>query len=592
MSDEIFQFAEPYNTRIPNEQLKRIAFKEEQRLLSVILKDADSLMDIMSFGIEPGPYGHFWNSEARFLYGIIHAYYAKYSKPLTRTAIDSIMDSLSSVDGKTIDEEDKTTARMYWDKVYNMETSSDDYTLLRDNLNHRFVQWKAYEILKDGIEKVAKSSSNQGELVKELREKFIKIEHLDIDPYSLTMSIAEGMDKVTEYIKKRRDNPEQRDAILTNIQALDDIYHGLERGSYTVVTGMINGGKTTLMFNMGFNMAKAGYNVVYVSIEKKAVPIFTRLLALHALVDYNRIKVGGKSERGLSDYYYNKLLEAAKELKENIKPNFDVIQVAQGTKLSKIIAEVEKIKMFKKIDVLVVDYLGVIGAETHHPGRPDLDEARTSQRLQAYGRINNFVTITGAQLKTPSAKEIRKGSKKATAEDAHAVEVNTEDIAGSKIIIADADNALGCVLNGDQPPTKMFVFITKARDDESRRTITLDFDGKLGRVSDPQFSSGHIKEVDAIVYNEKISEDDLKSDDNLFKIADGQELETSEKVEEDDPFAETSKDILPTMPEITVEDKRNKMLEEEKELGLDTLGNSNSSNKKPKKDDPNEFDFV
>lgn len=537
MSEELFQMGETFNTRIPNEQLKRVAYKEEQRLLSVILKDSDSLMDIMSFGIAPGPNGHFWNTEARFLYGIIHAYYQKYSKPLTRTAIDSIMDSLSSIDGKSIDEEDKTTARMYWDKVYNMETSTDDYSLLRDNINNRYVQWKAYEILKDGIERIAKTSNNQSDLVKDIREKFIKIEHLDIDPYSLTMSISEGMDKVTEFIKARREFPEQRDAILTGIQALDDIYHGLERGSYTVVTGMVNGGKTTLMFNVGFNMAKLGYNVVYVSIEKKAVPIFTRLLALHALVDYNRIKVGGKSERGLSDYYYEKLLEAAKELKDSIKPNFDVIQVAQGTKFSKIMAEIEKIKLSKKIDVLVVDYLGVIGAETHHPGRPDLDEARTSQRLQAYGRVNNFVTITGAQLKTPSAKEIRKGSKKATADDATAIEVNTEDIAGSKIIIADADNALGCVLNSDQPPTKMFVFITKARDDESRKTITLDFDGKLGRVSDPQFTTGHIKEVDRLVYDEKISEEDLKSDDNLFQIADGKDVSTDSSLT-DDPFAE------------------------------------------------------
>lgn len=537
MSEDIFQMGDPFNTRLPNEQLKRVAFKEEQRLLSIILKDNDSLMDIMSFGVAPGPYGHFWSPETRFLYGLIHAYYQKYSKPLTRNAIDSIMDSLSSVDGKTIDEEDKTAARMFWDKVYNMEASSDDYSLLRDNLNNRFVQWKAYEILKEGIEKVARSTSNQSDLVKDLREKFIKIEHLDVDPYSLTMNIKEGMEKVMEFIKQRRENPEQREAVLTGIQALDDVYHGLEKGSYTVVTGMINGGKSTLMFNIGFNMAKAGYNVAYVSIEKKAVPIFTRLLALHALVDYNRIKVGGKSERGLSDYYFQKLNEAANELKDQIQPNFDVIQVAQGTKLSKVIAEIEKIKLSKKIDVLIVDYLGVIGAETHHPGRPDLDEARTSQRLQAYGRINNFVTITGAQLKTPSSKEIRKGAKKATAEDASSVEVNTEDIAGSKMIIADADNAVGCILNGDQPPTKMFVYITKARDDESRKTVTLDFDGKLGRVSDPEFTSGHVKEVDKLIYDEKISAEALESDDNLFKIADEQMSTKKEQPEADDPFA-------------------------------------------------------
>lgn len=556
------KFSEEFhNLRLPNAQLKQVAFKEEKRLLSIILKDSDSLMDMMSFGVEPGPNGHFWNPEARLLFGLIHAYFKKYAKPLTRTAIDSIMDSMTS-DGKTLDEESKTNARSLWDIIYNMEVSVDDYTLLRDNLNNRFVQWEAYKILKDGLESIAKATNNQADIVKDIREKFIGIDHMDVDPYSLTMSIAEGMDKVIDYITMRREKPETKDSIPIGIQGLDDVFHGLERGSYTVVTGMINGGKSTLMFNIGFLMAKAGYNVVYVSIEKKALPIFQRLLALHALVDYNRIKIGGKSERGLSDYYYNKLVDAAHEIKTEIKPNFDVVQVAQGTKLSKIIADIEKIKAKKKVDVLIVDYLGVIGAETHHPGRADLDEAKTSQRLQAYGRINNFVTITGAQLKTSSAKDIRKGAKKATADDASSVEVNTEDIAGSKIIIADADNAVGCLLNKDQPPTQMFVFITKARDDESRRTVTLDFDGKLGRVSDPQFPNGHVREVDQLVYDQKISEEDLKKDDNLFKIADATKTQPQESQPKDDPFSIDDPfaidDELPAIEEPKIKENKDK----------------------------------
>ena len=109
---------------------------------------------------------------------------------------------------------------------------------------------------------------------------------------------------------------------------------------------------------------------------------------------------------------YSRLNDAASDLLENIKPNFDVIQAAQGTKLSKILGEIEKIKNRKKIDVIIVDYLGVIGNETNHPGRPDLDDAYTSSRLQAYGRINNFVTISAVQLKTSSSKEIRNRSKR------------------------------------------------------------------------------------------------------------------------------------------------------------------------------------
>ena len=329
---------------------------------------------------------------------------------------------------------------------------------------------------------------------------------------------------------------------MTGINGIDEVYHGFHRGSYNIIAGMINGGKTTLMFNIAFNMAKAGYNVVFVSIEKEAKLFFTRLLSLHALVDYNRIKVGGAEEggKGLSDYYYQKYLDAGKDLKENIKPNLDCIQMPQGIKLSKIIAEIEKIKVSKPIDAIFVDYLGVIGFETHHPGRPDLDEARISQRLQAYGKVNRFVTITASQLKTPSVKAIRDKSKKATSEDPSAVEINTDDFSGSKMVIADADNALGAVLNNDSPPTKMYVYGTKARDDEARRRIVLDFDGALGRVADQEFEPGQITAVDQLIYDANISEEELASADGLFAIGNGDELSDS-----DFDFADTDKTETP-----------------------------------------------
>jgi len=325
------------------------------------------------------------------------------------------------------------------------------------------------------------------------------------------------MEKSISHIDNRRANPDDLPSIPTGLSAIDNIYHGLEFGTYTIISGMINGGKTTLMFNIGFNMARAGYNVVYVSMEKKAVQLFTRLLCLHALVDYNRIKIGGETDRGLNDENYDKLKEAATDLVETIKPNFDVIQLAQGTKLSKILSEIEKIKNRKKIDVIIVDYLGVIGNETHHSGRPDLDDALTSQRLQSYGRVNNYVTISAVQMKTSSSKDIRNKSKKATDDGGGDVSVHTEDLAGSKMIIADADNGLSAVLNNDSPPTKMFVFGTKARDDEAKRTMVLDFDGRLGRVSDPIFEPGQVRDVDDIIFNTDITEESLILEDDLYK---------------------------------------------------------------------------
>ena len=207
-----------------------------------------------------------------------------------------------------------------------------------------------------------------------------------------------------------------------------------------------------------------------------------------------------------------------KNLKENIQPRLEWIQLPPLTKLSKILSDIDKIKSRKKIDVIVVDYLQAIGFETNHPTRPDIDLANVSKRLQAYGRINKLVTITALQLKNKSTKEIRGRSKKiSTDSDANKVEINTEDLGGSQMIIADADNALGIVKDErDKPPTKVFITITKARDSESGRVVPLDFDGAIGRICDPEFESGQIREIDNVIYNNEITEEEIESSDDLF----------------------------------------------------------------------------
>jgi hypothetical protein len=113
MTDSMLDMEASYDTRVNNEALKKLAEKEEPRFLSILLRSKDSLMDAMSYGIKPGAKGHFWIPKPRFLFNIINAYYSKYHTPLTRTAIESIMESSEQFNGQTISEEDRTNARMY-----------------------------------------------------------------------------------------------------------------------------------------------------------------------------------------------------------------------------------------------------------------------------------------------------------------------------------------------------------------------------------------------------------------------------------------------------------------------------------------------
>jgi replicative DNA helicase len=533
---------------IPNEDIVLMAEKEEPRFLNILLKNRDCLQDALSYGIIPSEnnqVGHFLGEKNNLLYAIMRNHFLEHGVLLTRSAIDS------RVDRMTIGtEEERSSVKSYWDKIWNRHDGAvEDYGMLRESLNDRYLLMQFYKQWKNG-DQIIKSISGHSKLVKNYLNDLNAIKNLDPDSYSVTMGLDEGVDEAMKYIDNKRINPHDENSIRCGIDAIDKRFNGFSKPSYTVISGIVNGGKTTFMMNIGFNMAKLYQkNVAYVSLEKDAKLFFRRTLACHALTDYNRIKKGGNDQWGLSDYWYGKLQDAAKDLK-SIKANYHCLQFIQDTKLTKILAEVDKLHARKKLDVLIVDYLQVIGLETNTVGRHDVDLANVHKRLMAYGRKHNLVIFTALQLKNSSSKDIRKKAEKVTNESQmSSVSVNTEDYAGSQMIIADADNALGVVLNGDKPATKMFVSFSKARDDASRDTICLDVDLKVGRVCDPEYGAGNVRaiDVDKELFEKNSTEEELESDDNLFKEAEEIEKITSSPQEQPKsatPKADPVSDII------------------------------------------------
>jgi len=515
--------------RIHNDDLLDQVRKQEQPFLSILLKDKDCLMDAVSYGIKPE---HYWDVNCRFLYRVMTKNYQDFSSLLTRSAMDMLMDMASQ---KGLTDEKKAFYKKYWDETYHVDAPREDYELLKKSMNDRYLQWQAYQIAEKYAQQIVHTTNNQTDLVKKLQDEWQHIDNVDPSTYSKHMTLIEGLDHSMQRIVDMRENPDSRAGIMCGIKGLDDIFMGFDPGSYSVITGFIAGGKTTLMFNMAFNMAKMGYNVVYVSMEKTAEDLSARLHFLHAMVDFNRLRRGGKGDWGLPDHIHKILEDAYKDLKENIEPKMDILYHVRTTKLSKILSDIDRIKSRKKVHIVVVDYLQAIGFEApFHPTRPDLDLAKISQRLQSYGEVNKFVTITALQIKNKSTKEIRGRSKKLkTDSDSQNVKIETEDLAGTQMVSADADNVIGVVKDErDVPVVRAIVSITKARNAEMGQSVSLDFDGKIGKMSDPDEQSSQTKEVSDMLYKEGLTEEQLKSDDLFTNISKEEQEEQEEDQEE------------------------------------------------------------
>jgi len=519
----------------PNDDLIEISRKEEGKLLSILLSNKDCLADIISSDINKNCFRFYKNS---FLYSLIEVQHQKFESLLTLTAIESLMDKQSSMS-----DEMKTSAKGQWVSANSLESDPEDYSMLKKNLVSRYKQKRLYEELQDIKHDIVDSVSGQDEMVDKFNESLTDIMTVNEESHCRSVIMKDAMDEVWDHIIDRREHPEKEQGILTGLKGLDEKLFGLKKKSYTVVAGIVNGGKTTLMFNVAFNMAYGGHHVLYVSMEKLANPLFERLLAMHALVDVNRISRGGKGEDGLNDFSLGKLEKARDDIiKTETWERFTCVEMLGNTPLSKILHEIDRwLKKNPLIDVLVVDYLGCIKHESKHSSRPDLDLADTSRRLQAYGKKNDLATITAVQIKNASTEKIKSKAKGVSSDDeANNIQVGTEDLAGSQAVIADADIGLSIILNQDNPPTKAFVNFTKARENESKVTAVFDFDGKTGKISDKIFSPGQVVDIDDAFYGD----DNIDYDKELYSDVSNAPQESLSIIEDttDDIFESNSVD--------------------------------------------------
>lgn len=234
---------------IPNENIVLMAEKEEPRFLNILLKNRDCLQDSLSFGIIPSEnnqVGHFLGEKNNILYAIMRSNFLEYGTILTRSAMDSIVDGMSIGT-----EEEKASIKSYWDKVWNRHDGAvEDYGMLRDHLNDRYLLMQFYKKWKSG-DQIINAVNGHGGLIKDYISDINAIKNIDPDSYSVTMGIEEGVDEAIKYIDHKRVNPNDDSSIRCGIDAIDRIFNGFTRPSYTVISGIVNGGKTTFMMNIG-----------------------------------------------------------------------------------------------------------------------------------------------------------------------------------------------------------------------------------------------------------------------------------------------------------------------------------------------------
>ncbi len=267
-------------------------------------------------------------------------------------------------------------------------------------------------------------------------------------------------------------NPETRDdfiGIPTGISALDKITTGLNKSDLIILGARPGMGKTSLALNIARNVAvQSKKTVCFFSLEMTRDQLAQRILSNEASVESQKLRTGD-----LTPDEWTRLTQAGRMIGE-AELYFDE---SSGITVSQMKA---KLRRMKKVDLVIIDYLGLIASSS-----------KSDNRVQQVQEITGSLKAMAKELKIPvlCCAQLSRGTE--TKGKSHKPALS--DLRESGSIEQDADQVLfiyretyydnekdGEENKGD--PNKSEIIVAKNRHG-SVDTVPLHWDGKFTRFA-------------------------------------------------------------------------------------------------------------
>ena len=209
--------------------------------------------------------------------------------------------------------------------------------------------------------------------------------------------------------------------ISTGWKNVDDkLFGGFNRGELNIWAGGSGAGKSLFLANLGVNYALAGYNVVYLTLELSEELVSMRVDAMVTGIPTREIF------KNLDD------VEMKVKMIGKKSGTFQVKYMPSGKTANDIRAYLKEyeIKMGRKVDVLLVDYMDLLMPLSKRISAENLfvKDKYVSEELRNLAVEKNCVFVTAAQLNRGAVEE---------------VEFDHSHISGGLSKIQTADNVFG-----------------------------------------------------------------------------------------------------------------------------------------------------
>ncbi len=245
-----------------------------------------------------------------------------------------------------------------------------------------------------------------------LRELYIKRLVIEIKEsantdYDVVASVLEIQEKLKKAIELKATNDWQEfgkilidlklrldshveDGIKTGITELDNISGGFKPSEMIVLGARPSIGKTALAASFALKMAKDGKRVGIISLEMSNIKLATRIISIISGIDFRKID---QSKLTSEDEVEN--------LNKSIEENYNLpifMSEKVGVSISDIRAKAMKLIYKNSLDILIIDYLGLIEPESNKNRNREQEVSAISRGLKLLAMELNIPVVVLSQL--------------------------------------------------------------------------------------------------------------------------------------------------------------------------------------------------
>lgn len=195
------------------------------------------------------------------------------------------------------------------------------------------------------------------------------------------------IDKITDSVIDVIENNSKKESELigidTGFKELNNKTFGFKNGELIIIAARPGVGKSALALNITSTACEGKKAVAFISLEMGTTQLVMRLLSSNSGIALSKIISGKLEEKDLAVLYLTRLKLDAYDL---------YLDDSTVTDISEIMAQCRELKRNKKLDMVVVDYLQLIGKRTGN---------KNASRAELVGSISRSLKILAMELNIP-----------------------------------------------------------------------------------------------------------------------------------------------------------------------------------------------